>query len=97
MINLTDNVYAKAGIMTVDVVTNETLATGGAYGNTELDGTMIAVGYARDLDNGAFLRLEGTFMEFDGVELTNTADSTKSVKVDGIDGYGAKLSIGKSF
>ena len=97
MINLTDNFYAKAGVMTVDVVTNETLATGGAYGNTNLDGTMLAVGYARNLDNGAFVRLEGTFMEFDGVELTNTNDSTKSVKVDGIDGYGAKLSIGKSF
>ena len=97
MINLTDNIYAKAGIMTVDVVTNETLATGGAYGNTDLDGTMLAVGYARDLDNGAFLRLEGSYMDFDGVSLTNQNDSTKSVKVDGIEGYGAKLSIGKSF
>jgi hypothetical protein len=97
MINLTDNIYAKAGIMTVDVVTNETLATGGAYGNTDLDGTMLAVGYARGLDNGAFIRLEGSYMEFDGVSLTNQNDSTKSVKVDGIEGYGARLSIGKSF
>ena len=97
MINLTDNIYAKAGIMTVDVVTNETLATGGAYGNTELDGTMLAVGYARGLDNGAFIRLEGSYMEFDGVSLTNQNDSTKSVTVEGIEGYGARLSIGKSF
>ena len=97
MINLTDNIYAKAGIMTVDVVTNETLGTGGAYGNTNLDGTMLAVGYARGLDNGAFVRLEGSYMDFDGVSLTNTNDSTKSVKVDGIEGYGARLSIGKSF
>jgi hypothetical protein len=97
MINLTDNIYAKAGIMTVDVVTNETLNTGGAYGNTDLDGTMLAIGYAKDLDNGAFVRLEGSFMDFDGASLTNQNDSTKSVKVDGIEGYGAKLSIGKSF
>ena len=97
MFNLTDNIYAKAGIMTVDVVTNETLGTGGAYGNTDLDGTMLAVGYARDLNNGAFLRLEGSYMEFDGVSLTNQNDSTKSVKVDGIEGYGARLSVGKSF
>ena len=97
MINLTDNIYAKAGIMTVDVVTNETLATGGAYGNTDLDGTMLAVGYAKDLDNGVFLRLEGSYMDFDGVSLTNQNDSTKSVKVDGIEGYGARLSVGKSF
>ena len=97
MINLTDNIYAKAGVMTVDVVTNESLATGGAYGNTELDGTMLAVGYARGLDNGAFIRLEGSYMEFDGVSLTNQNDSTKSVNVEGIEGYGARLSIGKSF
>ena len=96
MINL-GPVFVKAGIMTVDVNTNETLGTGGAYGNTNLDGTMFAIGMDRELDNGAFVRLEGTVMEFDGVELTNANDSTKSIKVDGIDGYGAKISIGKSF
>ena len=83
--------------MTVDVITNETLGTGGAYGNTSLDGTLFAVGMNRDLDNGAFIRLEGTVMDFDGATLTNQNDSTKSVKVDGIDGMGARLSIGKTF
>ena len=97
MINLTDNFYVKAGLMQVDVKTNEALATGGTYGDTSLDGTMLAVGFARDLDNGAFVRLEGSMMDFEGVTLTNQNDSTKSVKVDGIEGYGAKLSIGKSF
>ena len=96
MINL-GPVYVKAGVMTVDVITNETLGTGGAYGNTSLDGTLFAVGMNRDLDNGAFVRLEGTVMDFDGATLTNQNDSTKSVKVDGISGYGARLSIGKSF
>jgi len=96
MINL-GPIYVKAGVMTVDVSTNETLATGGSYGDTELDGTMFAIGMDRELDNGAFVRFEGTVMEFDGVELTNKTDSTKSIKVDGIDGYGARISIGKSF
>ena len=97
MVRAPAGVYAKAGIVKVDVETNESLGTGGAYGNTSLDGTLLAVGMNRELDNGAFVRLEGTVMEFDGVELTNTTDSTKSVKVDGIDGYGARISIGKSF
>jgi len=96
MINL-GPMYVKAGLMTVDVVTNESLATGGSYGNTSLDGTMFAVGMDRDLDNGAFIRLEGTVMDFDGASLTNQNDSTKSVKVDGISGYGARISVGKSF
>ena len=96
MLNL-GPIYLKAGLMTVDVNTKEKLGTGGAYGNTSLDGTLLALGMHRELDNGAFVRLEGTVMEFDGVELTNQNDSTKSVKVDGIDGYGARISIGKSF
>ena len=37
---LTDNFYLKAGAMTVDVTTNESLGTGGAYGNFDLDGTL---------------------------------------------------------
>jgi len=97
MINLNENVYVKAGVMTVDVATNEVLGTGGAYGNTDLEGVMIAVGYDRDLDNGAFLRLEASHMDLDGATLTNTNDSAKSVSVDGISGYGAKISIGRSF
>lgn len=96
-LSLNDNFYLKAGYMQVDVITNETLGTGGAYGNTDLDGYTIALGYDRELDNGKFVRLEGSYMDLDGASLTNTQDSTKSVSVDGITGYGAKLSIGKSF
>jgi hypothetical protein len=97
MININENVYLKAGYMQVDVQTNETLGTGSSYGNTKLDGTMFALGYSRDLDNGAFVRFEGSIMELDGATLTSTVDTKKSVSVDGIEGLGAKLSIGKSF
>ena len=96
-IALNDNVYAKAGYMEVDVKTNEVLATGGSYGDTSLDGFVLGLGYNRDLDNGAFVRVEASYMDFDGATLTNTADSAKSVTADGITGYGAKLSIGKAF
>ena len=96
-IALNENVYVKAGYMQVDVTTNETLATGGKYGNTELDGYVLGLGYNRNLDNSAFVRLEANYMEFDGATLTNSADTAKSVTADGISGYGAKISIGKSF
>ena len=96
-INLNDNIYVKAGMMEIDVETNEKLATGGSYGNTTLDGVVLGIGYNRTLDNGAFVRLEANHMDFDGVTLTNSDDSTKSVTADGISGYGARLSIGKSF
>ena len=96
-LKLGENLYLKGGLVEVDVETNESLGTGGAYGNTSLDGSMVAIGYNRDLNSGAFLRLEAHSMSLDGVTLTNTVDSTKSITADGISGYGAKLSIGRSF
>ena len=84
-------------IMDVEVVTEETLATGGSYGNTSLDGYELALGYSMDLADGMFARFEASYMDLDGATLTNDNDSTKSVKADGISGYGAGISIGKSF
>ena len=92
-----EGLYAKVGYVQVDVITNENLATGGAYGDTELDGYTLALGYQRDIQNDAFVRVEANYMELDGATLTNQNDSTKSVTADGITGYGARLSIGKSF
>ena len=89
--------YVKAGMMTVDVNTNESLGSGGAYGNTSLDGTMLGIGYDMDRDNGVFVRAEANWMDLDGVTLTNQNDTNKSVTADGISGYGAKVSIGRSF
>ena len=92
-----DSLYLKGGVAHVTLETNESLGTGGAYGNTSLDGHMLALGYNRDLDTGAFVRLEAHTMDLDGVTLTNTNDSTKSISADGVSGYGAKIAIGKSF
>jgi len=97
MLGLSDNVYVKAGYTEVDVKTNEVLATGSSYGDTKLDGYTLALGYNRELSNGAFFRAEGMYMELDGATLVSTADTTKSVTADGITGYGATISIGKSF
>jgi hypothetical protein len=94
---LNENIYAKAGYVQVEAITNESLGTGGAYGNETFDGYTLGLGYNRDLDNGAFIRFEGNYTEFDGVTSTNTADTTKSITVDGITGYGAKISVGKNF
>lgn len=94
---LTENLYAKAGYIKADVLTKEVLGTGGAYPNTDIDGLVFGLGYERDLASGLFVRLEASYTDLDGVSVTNTNDSTKSISVDGITGYGALLSIGKSF
>ena len=92
-----NGVYAKVGYVEVEVITEEVLATGGAYGNATLDGYTVALGYSMDLADGMFARFEANYMDLDGVTLTNNNDSTKSVKADGISGYGAGISVGKSF
>ena len=50
-----------------------------------------------DLDDGMFVRAEAAYMDINGTTLVNANDSTKSVSADGITGYGAAVSIGKSF
>ena len=95
--NLNENVYLKAGFMQVDLITEENLGTGGAYGNDTLEGYTIGLGYNMDLADGMFVRGEVAHIEIDGTTLINTNDSTKSVTADGITGMGAAVSVGKTF
>ncbi len=91
---ITENAYIKAGVVSVEVITNENLGTGGSYGNTTLDGTAFGIGYNKTMDNGLFVRAEGNYMSFDGTSLTS-GDMT--VKLKNLDGVTGKLSVGKSF
>ncbi len=95
--NLNENVYLKAGYMQVDLITEENLGTGGAYGNDTLEGYTVGLGYNMNYGDGMFVRAEAAYIDIDGTTLTNTNDSTKSVSADGITGYGAAVSVGKSF
>ena len=92
-----ENVYAKAGVIQVELITEENLGTGGAYGDDTLEGYTIGLGYNMDLADGMFVRAEAAYLEIDGTTLTNANDSNKSVTADGIDGMGAAVSVGKSF
>ena len=79
--NVTDNLYVKAGMSTIEVITNESLNTGSAYGNSTLDGSSIGFGYNMDMDNGLFVRAEGNYMTFDGVSLIS-ADNTIKLRLN---------------
>ena len=94
---LTENFYAKVGLMHVDVITNESLGTGGAYGNVELDGTLFGMGYHASNDNGTFFRFEGNYLQFDGATVTNSNDTDKSIKLKNLDGVSGRITVGKSF
>lgn len=95
---LNDNFYVKAGITTVDVITNENLGTGASYANAELDGTMFGIGYHNALDNGVFFRFEGNYMTFDGATVTATGTAANNkIELRNLDGVSGKISFGKTF
>ena len=95
---LTNNLYVKAGVTTVDVITNENLGTGASYANAELDGTMFGIGYHNALDNGVFFRFEGNYMTFDGATVTATGTAADNkIELRNLDGVSGKISLGKTF
>ena len=96
-LNITENFYIKGGMVTVDVLTKESLATGSDYGNASLDGEMYGAGYNYDFSNGIFLRAEANVMMMDGFTLTSTTNSDNIIKLDHLNGANGKVSIGKSF
>ena len=95
-LNVTDTMYVKGGIMQVDVMTEENLGTGSKYGNTDLDGMMLGVGYHADMGD-FFVRVEGTYMDFDDASLVSSTNSDNKISITDLNGVSAKLSVGKSF
>ena len=94
--NVTDNAYIRAGVMDVDVETNETLGTGSSYGNTSLTGAVFGLGWDRELASGVFIRAETNYLDFEGKSLTSSSGSQK-ITLDTLEGVQAKISLGKSF
>jgi hypothetical protein len=93
---VTDNFYLSAGLMNVDVTTNETLGTGSTYGNTSLTGSTYGFGYHHAFDNGMFMRASAGIIQFDGKTL-QSANGENAIILDELNGANGKLSIGKSF
>ena len=94
-LNITENAYVKAGVVTVDIVTNESLGTGSAYPNTDSSGAMFGMGY--DLDMGpVFFRMEGTYINLDKATVKSNT-GVNEISMDQLDGITAKISVGKSF
>ena len=95
-LNVTESMYITAGMISVDVETNESLGTGSSYGNTALNGSTMGIGYHHAFDNGMFFRASGHVMEFDSKTMAS-ANGENLIILDELNGITGKLSIGKSF
>ena len=95
---ITDWLYVKAGNVTVDVKTTESMEVGGSYDNASLDGKIFGLGLHKEAENGMFMRFEWNSYSIDGVTLANKgADSKRSVSLADVNGETARLSVGKAF
>ena len=90
------NAFVKAGMKTVDVITNESLDTGSAYNDTDLDGVMVGFGWTAEVGEGVFIRAAADYTDFDDLSLTSTTNTDNVVEAS-LEGVSASLSIGKSF
>ena len=89
--------YIKAGYSMVDVKTQESLGTGGSYGDVDTEGYTLGFGVEHQADNGIKVRAEVMAAAYDDVSAISTAASTKKVDIDDMMGATARLSIAKTF
>jgi hypothetical protein len=94
---LTSGLFIKAGIRQVDVITNEVLHTGSAYGNFSINGDMFGIGGKHVFDNGLLVKMEGTYTEYDSHSETSTTNADNTIQMTSLEGGNVTLSIGKSF
>ena len=89
--------YLKAGVIHVDIITQEALGTGGNYGNTDTTGITVGFGFQHEIQDGVSVRAEALYAEYDNVKVTNSKNTTTSVSVTDMMGASGRISIVKTF
>ena len=92
--------YSKIMYHNVNVVTNESLGTGGTYPDREIEGLGLGIGYQHDFEDiagGLFIRAELTASAYESVKAVNTTDVTKTITVTDIYGAQGSIKVGKTF
>ena len=91
--------YLKGGLARASIDTTESLATGTTYGNADVNGIIVGLGFERDTDNGAFLRMEGTYTNYEDVKFNGSldGDSVRNVVDADVDALAIRIAIGKAF
>ena len=90
--------YTKIMYHNVNVISNETLGTGGSYGDATIEGLGLGIGYQYDLEDlGVFVRAEVTASGYEDVKSVNTDDVTKVIMIDNMYGAEGSIRVGKTF
>ena len=99
-LNIWNGLYAKYGIMEMDVETKESLHTDSSYPNTTMDGDTYGLGWKGSFDNGVFIKTETMMQNWSDLTLNATGatdtDNNTSVSAS-LQGAVATISIGRAF
>ena len=92
--------YLKAGISTVEAITNETQRSGNTYPNASLDGVVVGIGYEHATDAGVNLRAEIQGHGFSDVSVDNgqtTSGNLNQITISEMIGATGSLQLVKTF
>ena len=90
--------YTKIMYHNVNMVTNESLATGGSYADQTVEGLGLGMGYQHDFsDLGIFVRAEVSASAYEDSKAVNANDAGKVITVDSMYGAEGSIRIGKTF
>ena len=92
-----NGLYLMAGYTEFDVITNETLGTGAAYGDASVDGTTVGIGVKTTTEHGFFVKLLGTHTDYSDISLASTGSDAASTVTADIEATAAKFSLGYNF
>ena len=90
--------YTKIMYHNVNVISEESLATGGAYGDATVEGLGLGIGYQYDVEDlGIFVRAEVTASGYEDIKAINTNDVDKTITIDSMYGAEGSIRVGKTF
>ena len=105
--NVPGGVYLKAGYVETDVDVKESMASGSTYNNVSTEGTLVGVGYSKNLgDRGLGIRIEGSYLSLDDVTSSNgvAADGgtvanggRNQIDVSNMEGLNGKIALTYTF
>ena len=97
--DIVGGLYAKAGMVSGDIMTNESVTTnsqsGGTVPNQDLEGTVAGIGWKHTLDTGIQLRSEILYGSYDNFSVTDETDDTYSVT--GMESLQANVAVAYTF
>ena len=89
--------FGTIGYTEFDVITNESLGTGAAYGDATMDGYMFGLGMKHTFDTGFFVKAMATYTEFDSVSISSTGSDAASTVDAEVEATAGEVAMGFKF